>query len=126
MLAVTLVAMNRIDEAAETSRQALSHFRDAGDVGGMTLSFDALAVAAVGFGDPARGGRLWGAARQLERVSGTGLARWDETIFERLPHSPRAALGAADLERLGAEGAALPLGEAVAYALGEADPFATA
>jgi hypothetical protein len=125
MLSVTLIATHRIDEAATTSRDALSHFRDAGDVGGMTLSLDALAAASVGQGDPARAGRLWGAARQLERVSGTGLARWDETVFERLPYSPRRALSPGELERVGAEGATLPLADAVAYALGEADPFGT-
>jgi hypothetical protein len=125
MLAVTLVAMDRIDEALETSRHALSHFRDVGDVGGMTLTFDTLAAVSVGQGDPARAGRLWGAARQLERASGTGLARWDERVFEQLPYSPRRTLGTAELERLGAEGGNVPLAEAVAYALGESDPFAT-
>ena len=124
MLAVTLIAQGRIDEAQVESRHALRHFRDAGDVGGMTLSFDALAATGIGQGDLERGGRLWGAARQLERVSGTGLARWDETVFQRLPSSPRHALAADDRERLGAEGASLPLDQAIAYALGEADPFA--
>jgi predicted ATPase/class 3 adenylate cyclase len=123
MLAVALVYQERIDEAADASRHALGHFRDGGDVGGITLSFDALAAAAVGSGDLERAGRLWGAARHLQRESGTGLARWDETIFERLTTSPRHALGPADLERLGVEGGALPLSEAVAYALGETDPF---
>ncbi len=124
MLGVTLIAQDRIDEALAVSRSALRHFRDAGDVGGMTLSFDSLAATSVGLGDLARAGRLWGAARQLERVSGTGLARWDEKVFEQLPSSPRRALGTEELERLGSEGATLPLAEAIAYALGEADPFA--
>ncbi len=79
---------------------------------------------AVGEGDPARAGRLWGAARQLQQhTSGADLATWDEQILETLPFSPRRAISDPDLERLAAEGAALPLTDAVAYALGEADPF---
>ncbi len=126
MLSVALIAMQRTDEAAVTSRHALGHFRDAGDVGGMTLALDALAAASIGQGDPARAGRLWGAARQLERASGTGLARWDENVFDQLTQSPSRALSPDDLERFGAEGAALPLADAVAYALGEKDPFTDA
>ncbi len=124
MLSVTLIATDRIDEALVSARLAMSHFRDAGDVGGMTLSFDALAAASVGQGDLPRAGRLWGAARQLERVSGTGLAQWDEAVFERLPYSPRRALTVEQMERFEAEGRSVPLADAVAYALGEADPFA--
>ena len=55
-------------------------------------------------------------------MSGTGLAAWDEAIFASLPSSPRARIAPAELERLAAEGAALPLGDAVAYALEEATP----
>ncbi len=123
MLSVTMLATHRLAEAADASTHALRHFREAGDVGGMTLALDAQAAVAVGRGEVERGGRLWGAARQLERAGGTGLARWDESVFERLPYSPRREIAPAELERLGAEGGALPLVDAVAYALGEADPF---
>lgn len=123
MLSVTMIVLERIDEAAEASRHAMTHFRDAHDLAGLTLGFDVLAAVAVARGDEPRGGRLWGLARQLERVGGTGLAAWDEAIFASLPSSPRARIAPGDLENMAAEGAALPLGEAVAYALGEADPF---
>jgi predicted ATPase/class 3 adenylate cyclase len=123
MLGVTMIAQERIDEAAEASRHAVMHFRDAHDLAGLTLSFDVLAAVAVARGDQPRGGRLWGLARQLEEVSGAGLAAWDEAIFAGLPASPRARIEPAELERLAAEGAALPLADAVAYALEERDPF---
>ncbi len=123
MLSVTLIALNRVDEAAEASRHAVIHFRDAHDLAGLTLGFDVLATVAVARGDRSRGGRLWGLARELQRASGTALAAWDEAIFARLPTSPRARIAPAELERLAAEGAALPLADAVAYALDEADPF---
>jgi hypothetical protein len=79
---------------------------------------------AVARGDEARGGRLWGLARQLERVSGTALAAWDEAVFANLPSSPRARIAPLALEAFAAQGAALPLADGVAYALGETDPFA--
>jgi predicted ATPase len=123
MLSVTLIALSRIDEASEASGHAVAHFRDARDVAGLTLSLDAQASVAVAKGDLQRAGRLWGAARELERMSGTGLAAWDEAIFLMLPFSPRREIEPAELERLGAEGAALPLADAVAYGLGEHDPF---
>ena len=123
MLSVTYLSTHRIDEAATASDHALRHFREAGDVGGVTLALDAQAAIGVARGDLVRAGRLWGAARQLERASGTGLARWDETIFQLLPYGPRRAIPPADLDRLAAEGAALPLADVVAFALREADPF---
>jgi hypothetical protein len=124
MLSVTMIALDRIDEADEASRHAVAHFRDAHDLAGLTLGFDALAAEAVARGDEDRGGRLWGLARQLERVSGTFLAAWDEALFANLPSSPRSRIAPARLEALAAEGAALPLADGVAYALGEVDPFA--
>ena len=124
MLSVALISQRRVADAREASRHALAHFRDGGDLAGLNLALDALAAVAVGEGDPARAGRLWGAARQLQHTSGTDLATWDQAILEALPYGPRREIAAADLERLAAEGAALRLTDAVAYALGEADPFA--
>ena len=52
MLSVTMIALDRIDEAA--SRLApcrCAHFRDARDLAGLTLGFDALAAVAVARGD---------------------------------------------------------------------------
>ena len=124
MLSITLITQGRIADAHDASRRALAHFRDAGDLAGLDLALDVLAAVAVGEGKTARAGRLWGAARQLQHTSGTELATWDQGILESLPYGPRRAIDAADLERLAAEGAALPLADAVAYALDEADPFA--
>ncbi|MFH1475574.1 MAG: hypothetical protein ABIG85_06920, partial [Chloroflexota bacterium] len=124
MLSIALITQRRVADAREAARHAVSHFRDAGDLTGLNLALDALAAVAVGEGDAPRAGRLWGAARQLQHTSGADLASLDELLFETLPYSPRREIGGQDLERLAAEGAALPLTETVAYALGEADPFA--
>jgi predicted ATPase/class 3 adenylate cyclase len=126
MLASAHVMDDRPGEAQEPSRHALRHFHEAGDVSGITLALDILAVIATAGGDRERGGRLWGAARGLQRASGTGLADWDERIYSLLPYGVRNALEPAELERLAGEGAALPLADAVAYALEERDPFDSA
>ncbi len=123
MLSMTLIVQRRVAEARDAARHAIAHFRDASDLAGVNLALDALAAVAVGEGDAARAGRLWGAARHLQRTSGAELATWDEALLDTLPFSPRREIGSEDLERLAAEGAALPLTEAIAYALGEVDPF---
>ena len=124
MLSMTLIVQRRVPEARDAARHAVAHFRDASDLAGVNLALDALAAVAVGEGDAARAGRLWGAARHLQRTSGAELATWDEAILDTLPFSPRREIDSEDLKRLAAEGAALPLTEAIAYALGEVDPFA--
>ena len=65
-----------------------------------------------------------GIAEFLPKVVGKGVKPpRDETIFQLLPYGPRRAIPPADLDRLAAEGAALPLADVVAFALREADPF---
>jgi hypothetical protein len=97
---------------------ALEFFRDAGDVAGITLMLDDLASIAVSASDPPRAGRLYGAARHLQATSGTTLAMYvEETYSQFNAPSPRSALSAEEFERYAAEGAALGLDEAVAYAL---------
>ena len=123
MLSTSLMMQERVDEARGHSRHALRHFRDAGDVAGITLALDTLSAAALAGGDVSRGGRLWGAARGLQRASGTDLAEWDERLYGLMPWGIRNALTPDELGRLSAEGAALSLAQAVAYALEEADPF---
>ena len=124
MLSAALVLQERYEEAGEASRQALRLFYDAGDVSGITLALDVHSIVALAADERPRGGRLWGAARQLQRVSGTGLAEWDARIFAMLPFGVRSVFSPDELEALAAQGARLSLSDAVAYAFGEVDPFA--
>jgi hypothetical protein len=124
MLALTLLGRNRIGEAKASATAALRHFREAGDVAGITLVLDDLAGVAVADGNLPRAGRMWGAARQLQKTTGADLASFNETGFGTLAiPNPRHVLSPEDLERYGAEGAAMGLDEAVAYAF---DTFAPA
>ncbi len=96
---------------------------DGGDVSGIMLALDVLSMVALATDDRARGGRRWGAARQSQGVSGTGLAEWDARISGLMPHGVRNVFEPDELAHITAEGAALSLWDAVASALGEADPF---
>ena len=123
MLSTALLLQERIAEAAEQSRHALRHFDSGGDISGITLSLDVLSMVALATDDRIRGGRLWGAARQLQRVSGTGLAEWDAKVFGLMPYGVRNVFEPDELALIAAEGAALSLSDAVAYGLGDVDPF---
>ncbi len=118
MLALSLVGKRDFGGAIETGRHALRHFYESGDVTGVTLSLDDLALSALGTGDAERAGRLWGAARSLQQKTGTALADYVEQM-QRLfgVPTPKDALRPDELERLAAEGARMSLDEIVAHAL---------
>ena len=118
MLAMSQAGQRLFDIGAETARDALRNFRESGDVAGMILVLDDLAIIALGLGDNERAGRLWGAARHLQRSTGTALADYVEQNNQLFGvPTPNDVLPGDVLERLSAEGAALSLDEAVAYAL---------
>nr|MBA2374329.1 tetratricopeptide repeat protein [Chloroflexota bacterium] len=117
MLALTVLRQNRTEEAREHAGHALRHFRDAGDIAGITLVLDDLSGVAVADGDLPRAGRLWGAARNLQKTTGTMLAAIADTGLGLMDFpTARGALSPDDLERYSAEGAALPLQELIDYA----------
>jgi predicted ATPase/class 3 adenylate cyclase len=117
MLALTLVSQKRATEAKAAAREALAFFKEAGDVAGITLVLDDLSGVAIFDGDLPRAGRMWGAARHLQEITGADLASFNETGFGSLGYpTARQVLSPEDLERYAAEGAAMGLDDAVAYA----------
>jgi len=124
MLGSTVLKLGRTESAGDMMRHALRHFHEAGDLSGITLVLDDLSAVAVTDGDLQRAARLRGAARQLTQSTGTELARLVDEMFEQATRpNARVAMDAGELERLEVEGGDLALDTAVAYALGEADPF---
>jgi predicted ATPase/class 3 adenylate cyclase len=122
MLALVTFARDHAQPSLGYAQQSLRHFRDGGDVAGITLVLDDLASIAVVQGDGARAARLYGGARHLQQSTGTDLANVAESTTYRpvdVP-SPREALPPEEFERYAAEGAAMSLDELVAYALEEA------
>jgi len=118
MLAGALLRLGRLDEARQDMLQALRQFHAASDAAGVTLVLDDLSALAVTIGEPERGARLWGAARHLVSTTGATLATvLDDAIQLQVRANVRTAMAPDVLDRLAAEGAALTLDEAVAYAL---------
>jgi hypothetical protein len=105
-------------EARTHVEHAIRHFYAAGDAAGLTLTLDDLSAIAVVEGDLPRAARLRGAARNLTTETGAGLAGFVEDSFEAGTRpSVRAHMSESDVARYGAEGAAMTVDEAIAYAL---------
>jgi predicted ATPase/class 3 adenylate cyclase len=122
MGALVDIADRRFEEGGRTAKEALQVFADSGDVAGITLELDNLASVAAAGGDLVRGGRLWGAARHLQQLTGTGLADYVEETHEMFDTpTPRLLLTPEDLAARAAEGAAMSLDDVVAYALEETE-----
>ena len=119
MLALAAAGQHHFDEARELATHALRHFYEAGDIAGVTLVIDDLAIVAANAADLPRAGRLWGAARHLQQTSGATLADYVEQNYAMFGvPTPHHAMSADELAPLAAEGAAMGLDELVAYALG--------
>jgi predicted ATPase/class 3 adenylate cyclase len=118
MLGGALLRTGHEDESRPHLLHALRHFYAAGDTAGITLVFDDLSSQALADDDPIRATRLWGAARALTKATGVDLAGFtDGWIEQKVRPNVRVAIDPADLERGAREGAAMPLDDAVAYAL---------
>jgi predicted ATPase len=123
MLGSSLTRSGEIEEARQVVAHAMRHFRDAGDAAGLTLTLDDLSALAVAEGDWPRAARLRGAARNLSVETGATLASVVENAFDRgIRPGVRTAMSQEDVERYGAEGAAMTLDEATAYALEGSPP----
>jgi predicted ATPase/class 3 adenylate cyclase len=118
MLGSALLRNGEVMSARDLISQAVSHFHAAGDAAGVTIALDDLSSVAVAEGDLPRAARLRGAARNLTAQTGAGLAGYVEEMYETGARpGVRSVMSPEDLARYGAEGAAMTLDEAVAYAL---------
>ena len=109
---------NQPEQAIESAREALRLMPER--VGGSTLgALGVIALVQAESGDVEVAARLTGAIQAIQAETGEALA--PVTVLH-LPHpadAVRARLGAAEAERLIAEGAKLSPDEAIALALGE-------
>ncbi len=118
MLGTALIRQGDAEEARGHIVHAIRHFDAAGDAAGLTLTLYDIAAVSVMEGDLSRAARLRGAARNLSTETGATLATFVEDIFEEgIRPSVRGALTEEEIERLGAEGAAMTMEQAVRYAL---------
>jgi predicted ATPase/class 3 adenylate cyclase len=125
MLGTALLRHGEVAEARASIQDAIRHFVAAGDAAGITLTLDDASAVAVAQGDLPRAARLRGAARNLTTETGAGLASYVEDSFEwRARPGVRSHMSEEEVARYGAEGAALTLDQAVAYALADNGPVA--
>jgi predicted ATPase/class 3 adenylate cyclase len=111
-----LVTFNLGDfqRARDSWIEAIQLFAAAGDVPGIVLQLDNLSALARHDGDFGRAARLWGAASAFQESSGTGLGRM---LREEEGRTGREGLDDDEAARMLAEGQAMNLEQAVAYAL---------
>jgi tetratricopeptide (TPR) repeat protein len=118
MLGGALLRARKTEESRPHLREALRHFNRAGDAAGIAMVIDDLSSQALAEDDAARAAKLWGAARKLTAATGANLVAFiDGWIEQQVRPNVKATLAPADLERWAAEGAAMSLDEAVAFAL---------
>jgi predicted ATPase/class 3 adenylate cyclase len=112
--------LGQLEVARPLLRDGLRLFEAAGDDSAMTLLLDDLAAVAAAEGDTERGARLQGLSIRLQASTGAALAGIVQWRFEELTRPDASKLlSAADVDRLRAEGASLPLPTGIRYALGE-------
>jgi hypothetical protein len=123
MLGSALTRTGEIPEARRHVVHAVRHFYAAGDAAGITLTLDDLSALAIADGDLPRAARLRGASRNLANETGTNLRSVVEDVFDKgFRPGIRTSMSPEDVERYGAEGAAMTLDEIVAYALEGSEP----
>jgi predicted ATPase/transcriptional regulator with XRE-family HTH domain/Tfp pilus assembly protein PilF len=108
-------------EAAILFRRSLRLVHDLGNEQTVALCLAALAGVAALQGRPERAARLFGAADALREASRGLVPAPDLAASERGQAIARATLGEAAFARAWAEGRALPVAEAVAYAIRPGD-----
>jgi len=117
-LGLVAVKTDDVEEAQQYFLDALRLFIEAQDVSGITLQLDNLSVIARTRGDLVRATRLAAAAVAQQAATGTSLGG---LLSYQEGRTGREGLNETDAARAWAEGQALTLDEAIAYAL---DPAA--
>jgi len=115
-VAVSARYLGQIDEARDRLTQGMEIFREAGDLSAMVVFLGSFADLAAVEGDDARALRLGGAAAASRDATDLGLGEGIGNIEERKRLVDRIATDP-DAARLWAEGQAMSVDEAVAYAL---------
>jgi predicted ATPase/class 3 adenylate cyclase len=118
MLGTTLLRLSQFDEAADHIQAATHQFKSAGDATALTLALDDYSALAAARGDLPRSARLHGAARALAQTTGANLSNMIDTIDQANAEATRTLLGDDEVERYAAEGRAMSLADAIAYAIG--------
>jgi predicted ATPase/DNA-binding SARP family transcriptional activator len=99
--------------------ESLAICRQLGDQLITACSLEGLVAVAAAQGQPERAARLFGAAKALREEIGVPLLPSDRTDYDRDVAAARAALGEEAFTAAWAEGRAMSLNQAIAYALAD-------
>jgi hypothetical protein len=106
-------------QAGVLYREALTRFQEAADKRAIAGSLSGLAVLSAAQKQPQRAARLFGAAEVLREGVGSHRSLTDYPGYEHTVTAIRALLGEPSFAATWAEGRAMSLKEACAYALEE-------
>ena len=112
---LALTVLRRPDQAAASHKEAMGIFLGSDDRSAVALLLADLAILAESVGDVGRAIRLAGAADRVEEEVGTGLLVSDAAVSKRL-RGLRGLLPPAESDPLFAEGRAMSMEQALAYA----------
>jgi predicted ATPase/DNA-binding SARP family transcriptional activator/DNA-binding CsgD family transcriptional regulator len=127
-LGLIVAALGQHARATRLLRELMHRSLEIGDKFGSQYSFFGLACVADSEGRRARAARLWGMSEAIREAAGFRLPQAALSVMEyenRLTRA-RARLGEKTFEEAWAEGKAMPLKQAVEYALSDVESAPTA
>jgi predicted ATPase/DNA-binding SARP family transcriptional activator/class 3 adenylate cyclase len=107
------------EAACSLYEESLSIHRELGDDPGIVRGLARLAGAAAAQGRPERAARLFGAAEALREASGTVMEPGERAAYECAVATARAQLREDEFASAWVQGRAMPLDQALEYALAE-------
>lgn len=110
--------LGRLDEARAMQSKSLLLFHEVGDVDGATECLERLAMVANATENPSRAARLFGAASVSRIEAGTSLPLFEKAEYDRELQITRQTLDPETFNKAWAEGQAMTLAQAIAYAQG--------
>ncbi len=118
-LALVALHQEAYETAAPLLRESLQLFWEVRDDDNIAALFMGLGAVAASRGGFQRSAKLWGAAEAVREAIGAPLLPIDRAYYERALAMARAALDGATWTAAWSTGRALPLEQAVAYALAQ-------
>lgn len=113
------VCRGNLPRAVALLKEGMSIFRELRIAEGVVISLAGIAVAACASGQVERAGRLFGATSHLLEAIGASIPYADRAEYDRRLGAARTLLGERAFAAVWSEGEAMPMEQAIAYALEE-------
>jgi ATP/maltotriose-dependent transcriptional regulator MalT len=116
-LALMMHAQGKVTQAQALLEESLALVQELDNRVGIAAVLDGFAALALSKGDPDRAARLWGAAENIRAAAGEVFSLVELALYKRTVAGARDQLGEARFTAAWAEGRAMLLEQAIAYAL---------